>query len=169
MFEDRPRVRELNVRRVTWRTGWERWTLDATWPVGSRAGSCQGGVVLQKDGALTVAFDWDEIRDLQSALVVLMESVGETWDPDWEPDPEGLPPLPPGPRRSGLPWPTEDDQELLRRHAAGETVRALADHFERTAGAITSRLGKLGARDDEAATPGGARRPSDPPVEPGAA
>ncbi|WP_020672026.1 hypothetical protein [Amycolatopsis nigrescens] len=46
--------------------------------------------------------------------------------------------------RQGQPWTEEMDAELERRWLAGEGVPEVAEHFERTPGAIRSRLPRVG-------------------------
>lgn len=48
------------------------------------------------------------------------------------------------PAKAGKPWSEEEDQRLLGSFDAGTPVAALARHHERTSGAITSRLVRLG-------------------------
>jgi len=49
-----------------------------------------------------------------------------------------------GPRNAGRPWSIEDDDALARGFDAGERIGALAARLERTRGAISARLVKLG-------------------------
>ena len=62
-----------------------------------------------------------------------------------------------GPRRArtGLPWSAEEDRQLLAAHDADTPIPTIADTHERTAGAIQSRLVKLGRFDSQ--TQGSAR------------
>jgi hypothetical protein len=53
-------------------------------------------------------------------------------------------PRPPAPGKAGKPWTPEEDQELATAFDAGTTVPALARAHQRTNGAITSRLIRLG-------------------------
>lgn len=48
------------------------------------------------------------------------------------------------PGNSGKPWTEDSDRELLRAFDSGISTRDLAKQFERTNGAILSRLFKLG-------------------------
>ena len=52
-----------------------------------------------------------------------------------------------GPRKAGRPWSADDDAELGGGFDRGETIGALATRFERTRGAISARLVKLGKID----------------------
>ena len=54
-----------------------------------------------------------------------------------------------GPARQGRPWTTEDDTELARRFDEGEVIGDLSHDFERSRGAITARLVKLGKIEDK--------------------
>lgn len=49
-----------------------------------------------------------------------------------------------GPRNAGRPWSNEDDDALASGFDAGETIGTLASKLERTRGAISARLVKLG-------------------------
>ena len=49
-----------------------------------------------------------------------------------------------GPRNAGRPWSNEDDDVLTSGFDAGDTIGALASKLERTRGAISARLVKLG-------------------------
>ena len=49
-----------------------------------------------------------------------------------------------GPRNAGRPWSRDDDDTLASGYDAGETIGALASRLERTRGAISARLVKLG-------------------------
>ena len=49
-----------------------------------------------------------------------------------------------GPRNAGRPWSNEDDDTLASGFDAGQTIGALATTLERTRGAISARLVKLG-------------------------
>jgi hypothetical protein len=53
-------------------------------------------------------------------------------------------PSPSGPRHAGRPWSPEDDATLASGFDAGERIGALAARLERTRGAITARLVRLG-------------------------
>ena len=53
----------------------------------------------------------------------------------------------PGPRNAGRPWSNDDDESLASGFDAGETIGALASKLERTRGAISARLVKLGKID----------------------
>jgi hypothetical protein len=53
-----------------------------------------------------------------------------------------------GPARLGLPWNADDDAALGQRFDAGETVAELARAFERSPGAVTARLVRLGRLED---------------------
>ena len=53
-------------------------------------------------------------------------------------------PRPPAPGKAGKPWTPEEEQELAAAFDAGTTVPALARAHQRTNGAITSRLIRLG-------------------------
>jgi hypothetical protein len=48
------------------------------------------------------------------------------------------------PGNAGKPWSADEDQQLIAGFDAGQPVAALASVHERTTGAITSRLIKLG-------------------------
>ncbi|MCG8906323.1 hypothetical protein [Pseudomonas sp. DP-17] len=48
------------------------------------------------------------------------------------------------PQQAGKPWQAEEEQVLLRRFEAGETVAAIAREHGRTTGGIRSRLKYLG-------------------------
>ncbi len=48
------------------------------------------------------------------------------------------------PKKAGQPWSEAEGEELKRRFLEGESVEALATHFQRTRGAIESRLVVLG-------------------------
>jgi hypothetical protein len=52
-------------------------------------------------------------------------------------------------RNAGTGWTSELDQQLKLRREAGASSEELALEFERTKGAITSRLAKLGLPVDE--------------------
>ena len=52
------------------------------------------------------------------------------------------------PRNAGRPWDESDAAELKRRFLEGEAVNDLATHFQRTRGAIESRLVMLGVVED---------------------
>lgn len=52
-----------------------------------------------------------------------------------------------GPRNAGRPWSSDDDDALASGFDAGETIGALASRLERTRGAISARLVKLGKID----------------------
>jgi hypothetical protein len=47
------------------------------------------------------------------------------------------------PLNAGQPWSKEDDSTLTEMYGAGTSVRELAKHFQRTDGAIQSRLLRL--------------------------
>lgn len=49
-----------------------------------------------------------------------------------------------GPPRAGKPWTDEEEQRLLARFDAGESEADIARRLERTPGAVTARLVKLG-------------------------
>jgi len=49
-----------------------------------------------------------------------------------------------GPRNAGRPWTPDDDDSLVSAFDSGETIGALASRMERTRGAISARLVKLG-------------------------
>lgn len=49
------------------------------------------------------------------------------------------------PKNSGNPWGRDEDRELVKAFKCGHTVPELAKKHDRTEGAITSRLFKLGA------------------------
>jgi len=48
------------------------------------------------------------------------------------------------PTNSGKPWVASEDQELIRAYKCGHHIHELAKKHQRTEGAITSRLVKLG-------------------------
>ena len=50
----------------------------------------------------------------------------------------------PLPENAGKPWTTEDDNALCQLYDSGMSTKDLAEHFQRTNGAITSRLMRLG-------------------------
>lgn len=50
----------------------------------------------------------------------------------------------PLPENAGKPWTAEDDETLCRLFDSGVSTKELAEHFQRTKGAITSRLARLG-------------------------
>ncbi len=52
-----------------------------------------------------------------------------------------------GPRNAGRPWSSDDDDALASGFDAGEKIGALASRLERTRGAISARLVKLGKID----------------------
>lgn len=58
---------------------------------------------------------------------------------------------PDGPAARGRKWTEAEDAELAARFDQGEDPVALAERFERTAGAIRARLVRLGLLDAEAA------------------
>lgn len=60
------------------------------------------------------------------------------------PPPPPSRPRPPAPGKAGKPWTPEEEQELAAAFDAGTTVAALARAHQRTNGAITSRLIRLG-------------------------
>jgi hypothetical protein len=49
-----------------------------------------------------------------------------------------------GPRNAGMPWSPEDDRALGESFDRGEAVASLAKTLERTRGAVTARLVRLG-------------------------
>ena len=53
-------------------------------------------------------------------------------------------PLASGPRNAGRAWSADDDATLASGFDAGETIGALAGRLERTRGAISARLVRLG-------------------------
>lgn len=53
-------------------------------------------------------------------------------------------PNPPLPENAGKSWTTEDDETLCQLYDSGANTKEMAEHFQRTAGAITSRLIRLG-------------------------
>ena len=68
----------------------------------------------------------------------------------------------PLPRNTGLPWTDSDMEDLEKRFLDGETIQDLADHFERTRGAVESRLVMLGVVEDPFGRPRGAsKKPKD--------
>ena len=48
------------------------------------------------------------------------------------------------PRNAGRPWTPDDDVKLVKAFDSGEAIGALASRMERTRGAISARLVKLG-------------------------
>lgn len=48
------------------------------------------------------------------------------------------------PAQAGKPWPPEEDERLLAGYEAGNAINELARAHERSRGAITSRLVRLG-------------------------
>ena len=48
------------------------------------------------------------------------------------------------PARQGHPWNTDEDHQLTQEHRNGDTPSTIARKHERTPGAITSRLVRLG-------------------------
>ena len=48
------------------------------------------------------------------------------------------------PENARIPWTTETDDELRRMYEKGMDIGEISKHFGRTAGAIKSRLDKLG-------------------------
>ena len=53
-------------------------------------------------------------------------------------------PTPTLPENAGKPWTKEDDDSLCQLYDSGMSTQDLSKHFRRTAGAITSRLMRLG-------------------------
>ena len=47
-------------------------------------------------------------------------------------------------KNAGKPWPAEDDNTLCQLYDSGMSTKELAEHFQRSRGAITSRLVRLG-------------------------
>ena len=58
------------------------------------------------------------------------------------------------PRNAGRPWNEADGEELKRRFLEGESINDLAAHFQRTRGAIESRLVVLGVMERWRPNPG---------------
>lgn len=50
----------------------------------------------------------------------------------------------PHPQQAGKPWQAEEEQRLLQRFEAGETIAAIAQEHGRSTGGIRSRLKYLG-------------------------
>jgi hypothetical protein len=73
------------------------------------------------------------------ALDLLVHPSGPTPPPPPPPRPR-----PPAPGKAGKPWTPDEDQDLLTAFDADTTVAALAQAHQRTNGAITSRLIRLG-------------------------
>jgi hypothetical protein len=48
------------------------------------------------------------------------------------------------PEKAGKPWTDEEDNELTRNYEAGRSLKEISEQHKRTAGAIKSRLIKLG-------------------------
>ena len=72
------------------------------------------------------------------AVVALLEGMTDTPASSPRRTPAG------GPRNAGRPWSSEDDDALASGFDAGETIGAMATRLERTRGAISARLVKLG-------------------------
>jgi hypothetical protein len=72
------------------------------------------------------------------AAVALLDAAADT---AMQPPARGFAP---GPRNAGRPWSNDDDEALAGGFDAGETIGALASKLERTRGAISARLVKLG-------------------------
>ena len=53
-------------------------------------------------------------------------------------------PKPPLPKNAGKPWSVEDDATLCQMYDSGVSTAELAERFQRTTGAISSRLMRLG-------------------------
>lgn len=47
-------------------------------------------------------------------------------------------------KRAYEPWTTDEEEELVEKYTAGESIQVLAEHFGRQPGAIRSRLQRLG-------------------------
>lgn len=71
----------------------------------------------------------DIIRALHTAVAAL-EKAGK--------------PKPPFPENAGKPWSAEDDKTLSQMYDSGMSTKELAERFQRSRGAITSRLVRLG-------------------------
>ena len=63
------------------------------------------------------------------------------------------------PERSGTPWTDDEDQQLIDAYEAGQSLQDLVIKHQRTRGAITARLMKLGklefGSESPATEPGG--------------
>jgi hypothetical protein len=101
----------------------------------------------------------DTLRVLQAALGVITR-------PDPALGPAGDPPTavnPPrgvaAPTNAGRPWSDAEDTRLAAAHQAGSAIAALARAHERTRGAITARLVRLGRIE----APPGMRLRGEPP------
>jgi len=89
------------------------------------------------------------------AAVALLEGAAES-----APTPSSRAPST-GPRKAGRPWSNDEDEALSVGFDAGETIGALAAKLERTRGAISARLVKLGKIE----APPGLRLRGNGPVE----
>ena len=79
----------------------------------------------------------DTLRVIFAALALLTTPLDPTSRADGRPSIVG-------PRNAGRPWSIEDDDALARGFDAGERIGTLASRLERTRGAISARLVKLG-------------------------
>ena len=88
----------------------------------------------------------DTLRVVFAALALLSSPHAAAIEADGRATPSHA-----GPRNAGRPWSGDDDASLTHGFDSGETIVALAKRYERTRGAITARLVKLGRIDP---TPG---------------
>jgi hypothetical protein len=118
------------TREVTWSVGGVGWALH-----GHRvAGIPRVNVV--REGRIVAEISVEEARALAAATGHLLGQA--TPAPTPPPARADRPPM------QGRPWTAPDDEALVVAWTAGETLSALTGRFERTRGAITARIARLG-------------------------
>ena len=92
-------------------------------------------VLTVSDSAIVLWLNGSEVASFPSHKVASVQLSGKSWTPEAARQQH---------ENAYRPWTPEDDDELARRHAAGESIETLATDFQRKPSAIRSRLNRLG-------------------------